>query len=168
MTRRKSLLLIIGVMAIVLNGCGTTEAPAAPTSTLAPASVEQAAAGSPESPAAVPSPTSVAADAITAPDATPAAIAQGAQAAVSTPIAAQTGTETPVAAPVPPAQIAANTGILEVRVTDAPGDVEKIDVTISKLQVHRAGAGAEEGWIEVFSTSTTKVDPIIKTARGLN
>ena len=46
--------------------------------------------------------------------------------------------------------------MLEVRVTDAPPDaVTKIDVTISRLQVHRAGAGVDQGWIEVFSTSTT-------------
>jgi hypothetical protein len=48
-------------------------------------------------------------------------------------------------------------GSLEVWVTDAPGEVQRLDVTISELQVHRAGDDtAEDGdWITVISDNRT-------------
>ena len=64
---------------------------------------------------------------------------------------------TPVAAALlAPSQIGDETGVLEVRVTDAPPDeVSKIDITISNLAVHRADAGEDEGWLVVSTTSAT-------------
>ena len=44
--------------------------------------------------------------------------------------------------------VAAKTGTIEVRVTDAPGDVQEILVEVLSVEVHRAGAEGEEGvWI---------------------
>lgn len=48
-------------------------------------------------------------------------------------------------------------GSLEVWVTDAPGDVQRLDVTVSEIQVHRASddTAGEDGWITVISDSRT-------------
>ena len=44
--------------------------------------------------------------------------------------------------------VEAKTGTIEVRVTDAPGDVEEILVTVSEVDVHKAGTDEEDGvWI---------------------
>ncbi len=44
--------------------------------------------------------------------------------------------------------VQAKTGTIEVRVTDAPGDVEAIWVTVSEVKVHKAGVDEEDGvWI---------------------
>ena len=48
------------------------------------------------------------------------------------------------------------TGGLELRVTDAPPEgVTRIDVTVSNIEVHKADAEEEDGWINVFPTSTS-------------
>ncbi len=48
-------------------------------------------------------------------------------------------------------------GSLEVYVTDAPGEVQRLDVTVSEIQVHRAGndSAGEDGWITVISDNRT-------------
>jgi hypothetical protein len=48
-------------------------------------------------------------------------------------------------------------GSLQVWVTDAPGDVQRLDVTVSEIQVHRAGddTAGEDGWITVISDGRT-------------
>ena len=44
--------------------------------------------------------------------------------------------------------VQAKTGTILVRVTDAPGDVEAIWVTVSEVKVHKAGVDEEDGeWI---------------------
>ncbi len=51
-------------------------------------------------------------------------------------------------APTQPSGPALSTGTIEVRVTDAPGDVEKILVTVSEVKVHKASTDEEDGvWI---------------------
>ena len=48
------------------------------------------------------------------------------------------------------------TGDLVLQITDQPNlDIEKADVTISKVQVHVAGAGNESGWITVMEEFRT-------------
>ena len=61
--------------------------------------------------------------------------------------------EAPIAAvPAAPAE----TGVLEVRVTDAPPQgVTKVDVTVSQIEVHRAGAAAESGWMVIIDEQKT-------------
>ena len=56
------------------------------------------------------------------------------------------------------------TGELELRVTDAPPEgVSAIVVTLSNIEVHKAEAGEEEGWIPLFvatdSSGTTSTVP---------
>jgi hypothetical protein len=47
-------------------------------------------------------------------------------------------------------------GTLEVRVTDAPGDVEEILVTVSEVKVHKASTDEEDGvWITLGITEET-------------
>jgi hypothetical protein len=42
---------------------------------------------------------------------------------------------------------AAATGAVEVRVTDAPANnITSVNVTVDKIEIHRAGAGNESGW----------------------
>ena len=49
-----------------------------------------------------------------------------------------------------------DTGSLDLRVTDAPPEgVTRIDVTVSNIEVHKADAEEEEGWIDVFPISTS-------------
>jgi hypothetical protein len=45
------------------------------------------------------------------------------------------------------------TGTLELRITDAPPemDISRVDVTLSAIQVHMADAGNESGWITVVN-----------------
>ncbi len=51
-------------------------------------------------------------------------------------------------APTQPSGPALSTGTIEVRVTDAPGDVEEILVTVSEVKVHKASTDEEDGvWI---------------------
>ena len=51
-------------------------------------------------------------------------------------------------APTQPSGPALSTGTIEVRVTDAPGDVEAILVTVSEVTVHKASTDEEDGvWI---------------------
>ena len=48
------------------------------------------------------------------------------------------------------------TGGLDLRVTDAPPEgVTRIDITVGSVEVHRADAEEEEGWIDVFPISTS-------------
>ncbi|MBM4444799.1 MAG: DUF4382 domain-containing protein [Chloroflexi bacterium] len=48
-------------------------------------------------------------------------------------------------------------GSLAVWVTDAPGEVQTLDVTVSEIQVHRAGddSASDDGWITVISQPVT-------------
>lgn len=48
-------------------------------------------------------------------------------------------------------------GSLEIYVTDAPGEVVSLDVTVSQVQVHRAGddTADDDGWITVISENVT-------------
>jgi hypothetical protein len=47
-------------------------------------------------------------------------------------------------------------GLLEVRVTDAPPEgVTSIVVTVSNIEVHRADASEDQGWLTLFESSTT-------------
>src|SRR4030042_2912586 len=48
-------------------------------------------------------------------------------------------------------------GSLEVWVTDAPGEVSRLDVTVSEVQAHRAGddTADDDGWITVISDTRT-------------
>jgi hypothetical protein len=61
----------------------------------------------------------------------------------------------PVTPPVTPAPIVVSTGILEIRVTDAPPEreVSVINVTATNIEVHKSGE--EDGWIPVFEGSKT-------------
>jgi hypothetical protein len=55
-------------------------------------------------------------------------------------------------------------GELEMRVTDAPPEgVTKILVTVSGIEVHRAEAGEEEGWISVFEGEGRTFDLVAVT-----
>ena len=62
------------------------------------------------------------------------------------------------------AELPPGTGELQVRVTDAPPEgVSAIVVTVSNIEVHKAGAREGEGWITLFSatstTGTTSIPP---------
>ncbi len=55
-----------------------------------------------------------------------------------------------------PAVLPPGTGELQMRVTDAPPEgVSAIVVTISGIQVHKAEAGEEDGWITLFAVTST-------------
>ena len=59
-------------------------------------------------------------------------------------------------APTQPSGPALSTGTIEVRVTDAPGDVEKILVTVSEVKVHKASTDEEDGvWITLGIVENT-------------
>jgi hypothetical protein len=60
----------------------------------------------------------------------------------------------PVTPPVTPAPIVVSTGILEIRVTDAPAEREMsaINVTATNIEVHKAGE--DGGWIPVGGSGT--------------
>ena len=63
----------------------------------------------------------------------------------------------PEASPTPGApEIAAQTGELEVRVTDAPPEgVSHIVVTVSEIQVHKVGPDEDSGWIPIIEEEMT-------------
>jgi len=58
-----------------------------------------------------------------------------------------TGATSPMPTPseTPMPTLPTGMGTLEVRVTDAPGDVEAISVTVSEVRVHKAGDDEEDG-----------------------
>ena len=62
---------------------------------------------------------------------------------------------TPTPTPATPLPSVVATGILEVRVTDAPTEheVSAIELTIANIQVHKAGG--EDGWIMIIEGSET-------------
>jgi hypothetical protein len=54
-----------------------------------------------------------------------------------------------------------STGGLDLRVTDAPPEgVTRIDVTVGGIEVHKADAEEDEGWIAVFPIATTTAQTI--------
>jgi hypothetical protein len=71
---------------------------------------------------------------------------------------------TPSATPVPVVVLVPD-GQLEVRITDAPPPgVTKILVTISLIEVHKAGAAGDAGWIPVFEGDERTFDLVAATA----
>lgn len=63
---------------------------------------------------------------------------------------------TPDASPSPSEPIVvASLGILEMRVTDAPAEYTDVYVTVSGIEVHRAGSDEESGWETIVEDSRT-------------
>ena len=63
---------------------------------------------------------------------------------------------TPAPSPTATVEAPPETGVLEVRVTDAPPEgVTKILVTVNNIEVHLAGGGEEKGWMTVIDEQRT-------------
>ena len=89
------------------------------------------------------------------PTSSPRADEGGAQAVPTASVPIAPSATIPVAV-VTPEVLPPGTGELQVRVTDAPPEgVSAIVVTISGIQVHKAGAGEEERWISMFAVTST-------------
>lgn len=77
-------------------------------------------------------------------------------------------TNTPRPTPSPtsvPAILIVPDGQLEVRITDAPPPgVTKILVTVSLIEVHKADASEDAGWIQVFEGDERTFDLVAATA----
>ena len=56
--------------------------------------------------------------------------------------------------------VESNVGTLEIWVTDAPPeyDIESINVTVSQIDIHRAGDEEEDGWLSVEITGDSTFD----------
>lgn len=63
---------------------------------------------------------------------------------------------TPDVTPSPSGPVViASVGILEMRVTDAPADYTAVWVTVSSIEVHRAGSDEESGWETIIEDIRT-------------